>query len=309
MAIGGGHGLNRSLRALTHAVDHVTAVVTAADDGGSSGRLRRTMGVVPPGDLRMALAALSPRAELVELLQFRFDDEAAELAGHSLGNLIIVAAASLSGGDLVAGLDRVATTLGCRGRVLPCSLEPLHLHATVDGSDITGQVRVTQSQRVERVWIEPAAPEPCPSAIRAIERADLVVLGPGSLYTSLIPNLLVPGIADAVRARTGPTVLVANIREQPGETEGMELEDHLDALRQHVPDLPLTAVIAHEGPAPANFGRALKADPAVVAAFGADTVTADLLDGRDGHDPIKLAGVLGRVLRGGRSEAGGRGHP
>lgn len=302
VAIGGGHGLSRCLQALTRVVDHVTAVVTTADDGGSSGRLRRELGVIPPGDLRMALAALSPRRDLARLIQYRFGD--GELEGHSLGNLLIVATADLNGGDIVAALDYVATVLDARGRVLPCTTVPVQLAASVEGGEVTGQVTVARSSRIEEVRLEPQDPPATPEAVEAIRGADLVVLGPGSLFTSVIPNLLVPGIAEAVRATARPVVHVANLREQPGETEGLDLAAHLRALSDHVPDLTLSALLAHDGPTTMIDGVALEADPRAVGTFAKEVVTADLVDPRGGHDPGKLAVALGRILRPGRAALG-----
>lgn len=297
VAIGGGHGLSRSLAALTRTVDHVTAVVTAADDGGSSGRLRRDLGVVPPGDLRMALAALSPDDDLVRLLQYRFDR--GELDGHSLGNLVVVALADLRGGDLVAALDELATMLRVPGRVLPCTTTPVWLHAKAgDGDVVAGQAAVAGTPRLDRVWLEPADAPGCRPAVEAIGRADLVVLGPGSLYTSLLPNLLVRDVAEAVRATRAPVVYVANLREQPGETEGMDLADHLAALQEHVPGLPVTHLVAHTGRPPTGPGAPLAAAPEALAAHVGRVVGADVHDGRDGHDPVALAQVLSGILRG-----------
>lgn len=293
VALGGGHGLSRSLKALAGVADEVTAVVTTADDGGSSGRLRRDLGVVPPGDLRMAVAALGD-GDLVRLLQYRFDR--GELAGHSLGNLVLVALAELSGGDLVAALDRVAALVGVRGRVLPCTTVPVDLAATTTAGEVSGQVRVAQTARVTRVRIEPPDPPVTPGVAEAIEGADLVVLGPGSLFTSIIPNLLVPGVAGALSRSGTPVVLVANLREQISETEGMSLAEHLEALADHAPDVEVDAVVAHDGPAPSGAGRPLSPDVAGLGSRGVRVVAADLLDGRDGHDPGKLAAVLGGLL-------------
>lgn len=294
VAIGGGHGLSRTLQSLALVVEHVTAVVTVADDGGSSGRLRRDLDVVPPGDLRQALAALAADRRLPTLLQYRFDR--GELAGHALGNLIIVALADLHGGDVQAALDDVAEILRVRGRVVPCSNTPVTLHAQSRKGTVAGQRHVTGTSSVERVWTDPADVEASPEAVAAIADADLVVLGPGSLYTSLLPNLLVPGIAAAVAATSAPVVFVANLREQPGETEGMDLPDHLEALRAHVPGLALTALVAHDGPQPSGPGRPLKVDPAAVASYAKQVIVADVLDGRDGHDTDKLAAVLRELL-------------
>lgn len=314
VAIGGGHGLARSLRALTQIVDHVTAVVTVADDGGSSGRLRRDLGVLPPGDLRMALWALARDTELAELIAYRFSR--GELSGHSLGNLALVALADLEGGDLVAALDRLARVLDVPGRVLPCTTAEVVLHGRTPSGTVTGQAAVSTTPGLERVWLEPDDPPATPDAVVAIQRADLVVLGPGSLYTSLLANLLVPGIAQALAATRAPVVFVGNLREQPGETQGLALHDHLDVLGEHVAGLRINAVAAHDGPAPAGSGAPLKADLDELAkrvsrmSPGADhagsppgadhpgVLVADLIDGHDGHDPAALAALLQRVPRG-----------
>lgn len=294
VAVGGGHGLSRTLRALRSLGGDTTAVVTVADDGGSSGRLRRDLDVIPPGDLRMALAALAEDRDLADLLQYRFDR--GELEGHSLGNLILVGLRDLAGGDMVSALDRAADLLGVAGRVLPCTRVPLVLRAASENGLVTGQASVTRTARLRRVWIEPPDVAATPEAVKAIDAADLIVLGPGSLYTSLIPNLLVPDIATAVAATPAPVVLVANLRDQVGETEGMTLVDHLVALSEHVPEVTVDVLVAHGGPAPAGRGRPLRAGDAVERIVD-EVVTADLLDGSDGHEPVALARVLEEVLR------------
>lgn len=295
VAIGGGHGAARTLRALPRIADHVTAIVTVADDGGSSGRLRRDLHVLPPGDLRMALTSLARDPELARLVGFRFPR--GELAGHSLGNLMLVALLSLQDGDLIAALDRCAELLDVPGRVLPCTTTAVTLHATTADGGVTGQVAVAATPRLQRVWLEPSEASPAEGTAEAIETADLVVLGPGSLYTSLLPNLLVPGVAAALECAGGPVVFVSNLREQPGETEGMALEDHLTALRDHIPNLHLDAIIAHEGPAPSGQGNPLRANAQQLAEHAEQVVLTDLLDGEDGHDPAKLAAILGTMLR------------
>jgi uncharacterized cofD-like protein len=294
VAIGGGHGLSRSLDALARIVDHVTAVVTVADDGGSSGRLRRDHDVVAPGDLRMALATLARDRALAEIVQYRF--ERGELAGHSLGNLVMVALQDLAAGDIVEALDRMAQVLDVPGRVLPCTTVPLTLHACTADEEVAGQVAVATTPRLERVWLEPVSPPATPAVVAAIRRADLIVLGPGSLYTSILPNLLVPGVARAVAAANCPVVLVANLREQPGETEGMSLEDHLAAFVMHVPDVEVDVLLAHEGSGPVGGGDAMEVDERALASYVGRVVTADLHDGSDGHDPAVLARRLAELL-------------
>ncbi len=294
VVIGGGHGIARSLAALRRVVEEITAVVTVADDGGSSGRLRRDLDVLPPGDLRMALTALADTGDLAEILRYRFPH--GELAGHSLGNLVLVAMQDLSEGDVVTALDRLARLLGVPGRVLPCTTEPVTLRAATPDGEVRGQASVAATPRLERVWLHPAAPAATPAVPAAMASADLVVLGPGSLYTSLLPNLLVPQVAEAVAATDAPVVYVANLREQPGETEGMTLTDHLDALLAHVPALRIDVVVAHRGAAPSGGGAALVAAPDDVDGRAGRLVTADLLDGDDGHDPAALAGVFTAIL-------------
>jgi uncharacterized cofD-like protein len=299
VAIGGGHGLARTLKALPKVVDEVTAVVTVADDGGSSGRLRRDLGVLPPGDLRMAVAALAQDEDLARLLQYRFDR--GELGGHSLGNLVLVAMQDLAQGDVVRALDRLGRFVGIPGRVLPCTTTPVTLHARTSAGPVVGQAAVASTPQLREVWLRcddgGDTPRATPEAVAAIADADLVVLGPGSLYTSLLPNLLVPDIASAVAATEAPTVLVANLREQPGETEGLTLADHLDALDRHVPVLHLDAVLVHAGDAPHGAGAPLDADPAPLEGRVGRVLARDLFDGDDGHDPGALAAAFDELLR------------
>lgn len=295
VAVGGGHGTARTLRALESVADHVTAVITVADDGGSSGRLRRDLGVPAPGDLRMALTALAPDSELAGLVAHRFDR--GELAGHSLGNLLLVALLERCEGDLITALDRLAVLLGARGRVLPCTSQPVSLHAIAAGGDIRGQAAVAATPRIERVSLDPPAPAAPIQVLDAIGRADLVVLGPGSLYTSVLPNLMVPAVADALTSTPAMVALVANLRAQPGETEGMGLADHLDALREHVPALRIDVLVAHDGAPPRLPVRPLDPGEAVGHPLIGRVVTADLLDGADGHDPATLATVLAGIVR------------
>jgi uncharacterized cofD-like protein len=258
--------------------------------------------VIPPGDMRMALASISPRRDAARLLQYRF--EAGDLEGHSLGNLMIVAAIDLNGGDIVAALDYVAGILDARGRVLPCTTQPVVLRAHAEDREVEGQVNVARSRKVREVWLEPSNPEATPEARRAIRQADMVVLGPGSLFTSIIPNLLVRGIAEEIGAVGCPVVFVANLREQPGETEGLDLAGHVDALRTHAPDLRLSAIVAHRGTKPTGPGRPLHVEPGALEDAAESVLVTDLVDPRGGHDPRKLAVPRGRVLRPGRAALG-----
>lgn len=295
VAIGGGHGLARALAALRLAAAEPTAVVTVADDGGSSGRLREQLGILPPGDLRMALLALARNRGLADALAHRFT--AGDLDGHALGNLLLVALAERAGGDFVAALAEAGALLDCAGRVLPATLEPVRLHGRVGGADVAGQVRIaTAHAPVERVWLEPDTPAACDEAVEAIGDAELIVLGPGSLFTSILAVLTVPGVGKAVSDAPCPVVYVANARTQVGETSGLDLDAHVDALLGHLPGLPLEAVIAHDGPAADLPGEPLV--PQLRTHRDIPLVRADLLDrdqqGRPswGHDPERLATAL-----------------
>ena len=258
VALGGGHGLHATLSALRLLTERVTAVVTVADDGGSSGRLRRELGLLPPGDLRMALAALAghdPAGQRwAALVQHRFGGSGA-LAGHAVGNLLLAGLMDVLG-DPVAALDEVAALLGLRGRVLPMSCEPLDIEAEVTGLGengphgdgghrIRGQVAVASTPgRVRRVWLRPERPRACREALEAVRTADVLLLGPGSWFTSVLPHLLVPELRDAVIASPARRVVVLNLAPEPGETAGFSPEQHLAVLSQHAPALRVDAVIA-----------------------------------------------------------------
>ena len=305
VALGGGHGLHASLSALRQVTDEVTAVVTVADDGGSSGRLRGEFGVLPPGDLRQALAALCGDDEWgrtwSRVLQHRFDGDG-EMHGHVVGNLLYVGLWELLG-DPVDALAWVGRLLGARGRVLPMALEALDIVAQVEGLDpdhpeavreVRGQVEVaTTSGRIRSVALDPGTPTPCPEAVAAVREADWIVLGPGSWWTSVLPHLMVPELRDAVTGASARRLVVLNLAEQVGETSGYEPEDHLGVLREVAPDLRVDAVLAD---------RAAVPDPerlrAVVAAAGARLELADVAEpgGAPRHDPDRLAEALLPVL-------------
>jgi uncharacterized cofD-like protein len=240
VAIGGGHGLATLLRGIKEYTYNITAVVSVADDGGSSGRLRRELGVLPPGDIRNCLAALSNDEDLMtQLFQYRFPDGEASLQGHSFGNLFITALAEITGSfeEAVAESGRV---LAVYGRVLPSTLHSVQLSADVvlpyAGREIRigGESNIPEAAgKVRHVWLEPNNPPAFPEAIRAILAADLIVVGPGSLYTSLVPNLLVPDLAEAIRSSKALKLYIANIATQHGETDGYTGGDHLRALEEH----------------------------------------------------------------------------
>jgi len=288
VCIGGGHGLSAALSAVREITDDVTAVVTAADDGGSSGVLREWLGIPAPGDIRMAIASLARDDDRAALLQYRFRE--GDLAGHPLGNLLIAALADLRG-DFVDAVEEVAEMAGVRGRVLPATPTPVRLRAEIAGREIRGQVAIAQGPGpVDRLYLEPADPPATEAAVAAIEASTLTVLGPGSLFTSVLAAVLVPGIAAAV-GRAPRVALVLNIAQQIGETAGLDAAAHVRALLEHVPGLRIDAVLAHDGPAP-GVARPVAIDEAALAALRAPLVRVDLIAGGARHDPHKLAAAL-----------------
>lgn len=301
VALGGGHGLAASLSALRRLDDLIevgdlTGIVTVADNGGSSGRLREEFGILPPGDLRMALAALCSDDEWgrtwARILQHRFGG-GGDLHDHSVGNLLIAAAWDILD-DHVEGLDLVGELLGARGRVLPMAAVPLDIEAEVHLTSapdrisiVRGQIQVASvSGQVVSVRLDPADPPACPEAVEAVLDADWVVIGPGSWFTSVMPTLLVPQLRDALIATTAQRALVLNLVEQVGETEGLSPVDHLEVLNAHAPDLRIDAVIAD-----AHVRDQSGALQSVARQLGAHLVTADVArsPGSDQHDPGRLS--------------------
>jgi uncharacterized cofD-like protein len=239
VAIGGGTGLSVLLRGLKHYSDNIVAIVTVADDGGSSGKLRRELGVLPPGDFRNCIAALADDEALItQLFQYRFRS-GQSLEGHSFGNLFITAMAAVTG-SFEKAIYESGRVLNIRGQILPSTLQDVTLFAEVsEGSQtrkVAGESAIPAAKLpIERVYLQPDNPRPFPPAIQAILKADLIVVGPGSLYTSLIPNLLVAQVASAIRASVAPKIYICNVATQPGETDGYSLDDHIQAIEAHAP--------------------------------------------------------------------------
>jgi uncharacterized cofD-like protein len=305
VVIGGGTGLSNLLRGLKHYSANITAIVTVADDGGSSGRLRREIGVLPPGDIRNCLSALANEEKLLtELFKYRFE-AGSGLVGHSFGNLFLTAMSEITG-DLEQAIAASSKVLAVRGQVLPSTLSDVQLWAELDnGRRIVGESKIAEARRrIVHIGCLPPNPPALPKAIRAIEEADYIVIGPGSLYTSIIPNLLVPDLVKAIAAQRVPRIYICNIMTEPGETEGFAVSDHIRAidsacghylfdavLVQKTP--PSEAIIRHyaqEGVGPVILDRE------AVTESGRRIIAANIMEERPDltvrHHPDHLARVL-----------------
>ncbi|WP_188541856.1 gluconeogenesis factor YvcK family protein [Paenibacillus segetis] len=252
VVMGGGTGLSVMLRGLKEKPLDITAIVTVADDGGSSGILRNELHMPPPGDIRNVLTALADVEPLLsDMLSYRFA-AGSGLAGHSLGNLILAAITDISG-DFVTAVRELSRVFAVRGRVLPAAGQAVILHAEMeDGSIVTGESKIPEAQgKIKRIFLEPQEVEPLPEAVEAIRDADAILIGPGSLYTSIIPNLLVPKLAEAVLENTEAIkIFVCNVMTQPGETDDYTVSDHLQAVYEHVGHHLFDYVIVNDGEIP-----------------------------------------------------------
>ena len=308
VALGGGHGLSATLRALRHITRELTAVVTVADDGGSSGRLRKELGVLPPGDLRMALAALCDDTDWGltwrDAMQHRFSSDG-PLDNHALGNLLIVTMWDLLG-DVVEGLDWVARLLNCSGKVLPMCAEPMEIEADLvkkkKKRTVHGQAKAAKAPgKVVDVRLSPVHPKICPQTIKAIGQAEGIVLGPGSWFTSVIPHLLVPELAEALQTSPAGKVMVMNLQPHTDETEDLTVSGHIEAFRHFAPDLKIDVIIVDP--------TAIEDDDNLERA--ADSVGAKLImrqvragSASEKHDPLRLAAALRDAFDGYLSEVG-----
>lgn len=314
VALGGGTGLPTLLRGLKTYTSNITAIVTVADDGGSSGRLRGSLGVLPPGDVRNCLVALADaEPQMRDLFQYRFEE--GELSGHSFGNLFI-AAMERTAGDFVSALGALSRVLAVRGAVFPVTLDSVALVAELeDGTRVEGESQIGRSQApIRRVWLEPPMATPLVEALRAIEDADLIVIGPGSLYTSVIPNLLVREVTDGIFNSVAPVVYVANVMTQPGETTSYTAFDHLAALERHSRAGLVDVMVVNTERVPAAVLDRYRADGAEVVRVGQaedhpGRVRVRVMEERllmpdtvVRHDPQKLAHAVLSVLFSGESE-------
>ena len=335
VAIGGGTGLSTLLRGLKEHTSNLTAVVTVADDGGSSGKLREQLGIPAVGDIRNCIVALADAEPLMaRLLQYRFpavdasgpragyaraagqtgagDAPDAGLAGHALGNLLLAAMCAVEDGDFEEAVREMNRVLAVRGQVVPATATPLVLKARLaDGSELEGQSVITRTTGVERVWIIPADVHAAEDAVHAIAEADLVVLGPGSLFTSVLPALLVPGIREALAVTSAQRVYVCNVATQPGETSGFDLADHVAALERHLGTDAVDLVLANnrfDAQPPASWqAEAVRLRWPPQRSGAPRLVLDDIVDPDNAHhhDPVRLAAALLRVWeREGRRRVG-----
>jgi len=337
VSIGGGTGLSTLLAGLKAFsppepaagedklpwIETLTAVVTVTDDGGSSGRLREEFQILPPGDIRNCMVALAEDERLLtRLFQYRFESDG-DLSGHSFGNIFLAALTGVTG-DFLEAIKLTSEVLAIKGRIFPSTTEDVSLMAELeDGRTIVGETRIVQARsRIKRIWLSHENCRPLPETLEAIQHADMITIGPGSLYTSIIPNLLVHGIVDAIAASKATKVYICNIMTQPGETEGFGVEDHIRALFECSPDLPLDYVIVNSapisgalrgkyladgavqvetGPGVAMDGltRIINGNPYNAVPLSAGIVTGDLIneDNVVRHDPAKLAQLLLRIYR------------
>ena len=307
VAIGGGTGLSTLLRGLKEYTTNITAIVTVTDDGGSSGRLRTEMGILPPGDIRNCLVALADKEPLMErLFQYRFKGNS-DLNGHNFGNLLIAALTDLFG-DFEVAVKESSKVLAIRGRVLPSTLSDVTIWAEMsDGSTVRGETNMSSHELpIERVFIEPPNCRPLPEAIEAIRGADAIVLGPGSLYTSVIPNLLVKELAEAIRRAPVPKIYVCNVMTQKGETDGYSVCDHVNAVLEHsypdiidfciVNDMPVSERLIEKYRAMSQ--EKVKDDSQALARRGIQVIRAPVVSETHlvRHDPQRLARVLVQLL-------------
>ncbi len=321
VAIGGGHGLSTMLRGIKTYSRDITAIVTVADDGGSSGMLRQDLGMLPPGDARDCVLALANTEPIMEqLMTYRFAE--GSLAGQNFGNLLLAALNDICG-SFSEAVQRMGEVLAITGRVLPVTEADIHLEALFDdGTTVFGESEIFYHKkgtrrRIRRVKLTPEHPPAFPEALTAIERADLILIGPGSLYTSIIPNFLVDGVTEAVKNARAYKLMIANIMTQDGETEGYTASDHLRALLRHGKDGLVDAYLANSGPVPQGLraeylregAEVLQVDREAVEALGVQIFTAPMLSDNSEyarHDPLLLArAIMDLWLRYGREKVRG----
>lgn len=310
VVIGGGTGLSTMLRGIKRYTANIVAIVTVTDDGGSSGKLRQELGILPPGDIRNCLIALADaEGAMTALLQHRFRDDAGNLSGHSVGNLLIAAMTQIKDGDFERAVQEISKVLAIRGRVLPSTLTHVNLRAEMeDGACVEGETAiVAYPARIRRMHLNLPDVEPPQEAVEAIRQADVIVLGPGSLFTSVIPNLLVPKIADALRATDALRVYVCNVMTQPGETDGFMASDHVRAIEAHAGGRVFDYVLVNNTtPVPelmeryhASGQELVVADVDRIRQMGYKVIAGNFISQSDyvRHDPVRLAEAILRLAK------------
>jgi len=303
VVVGGGTGLSVLLKGLKRYTSQLTAIVTVTDDGGSSGRLRAEMGVLPPGDIRSCLVALAETETLMNaIFQHRFQ-QGGSLQGHNLGNLLLVAMSEISG-DFVSAIREVSKVLAVRGKVLPATLEPVVLAASMeDGHSVIGETRIRDYEgQIRKISLIPDNCQPVPETLEAIQEAHAIVLGPGSLYTSIIPNLLVSGVADCIEQSGAPVFYVSNIMTEKGETDNFSAGDHLRVINQHLQRQLIDYLIINSGMIDEHRLSRYREEEAVpvrineedIAQMGLKVLQRDLVSDNEvaWHDPDKLARTI-----------------
>lgn len=309
VSMGGGTGLSTILRGLKQHSSNITAIVTVTDEGGSSGRLIHDKGMIPPGDIRNCLVALADAEKaMTDLFQHRFQKDSGSLSGHSLGNLFLAALFDQYHGDFQKAIEAASDVLNIRGRVIPSTLERGRLRALLDnGMEVCGETAISQAGRaIREVFLEPETLQPIPEALQAIRDAELICIGPGSVYTSVVPNLLVPGIVDALKESKAMKVYICNVMTQPGESDAFSASEHVAAIQLHAKAKAFDYVLVNTGvPSQSAIDKYrgvgqhfVEPDVDRVRAMGYRVLTADLLNESDylRHDPMRVAARLMDLL-------------
>jgi uncharacterized cofD-like protein len=302
VAIGGGTGLSTLLRGLKLHSTNITAIVTVTDDGGSSGRLVKDKGMIPPGDIRSCLVALADAEKaMTDLFQHRFKNDSGSLSGHSVGNLLIAALVDQARGDFEQAVDQASKVLTIRGRVMPSTLNRVGLRAILDGGqEVCGETAIVEANgTIRRIFLDPPDVQANAAAIKAIDEADLICIGPGSVYTSVIPPLLVPGVAEHIRRSKAVKVYICNVMTQPGESEGFSASEHVLSIQLNVEPRVFDYVVVNDAlPSPALVQRYRESgqsivDPDVdrIRAMGFRTIQGNFMSESEvvRHDPLRLA--------------------
>jgi uncharacterized cofD-like protein len=309
VVIGGGTGMPVLLRGLKDLPISLSAIVTVADDGGSSGILRNEMSIPAPGDIRNVIAAMSDvEPMIINMFQHRFEGENS-LSGHSLGNLLLAAMASITG-DFYKGIKEISRVLNVKGRIYPIANQNMFLHAEMeDGTIVSGESKIPLvNKKIKRVFLSPEHIEPLPEAIQAIENADLVVISPGSLFTSILPNLIIPEIGEALTSSKGKVVYVCNVMTQFGETEGFSASDHVRVIHEHIGDPCIDAIVVHNAPIESYVRKRYEAenqapvkyDTVKLLEMGLEIIEGDIIDHSKTtlrHDKDKIAKLLYSLIQ------------